>query len=140
MGKKIGHLNIIQTTIGRLAKNSFTIKSWNITLLTGLIAYTFSNDSAKYLEIFITAVMFTFILLFIDSYYLYLERAYRGLYQAVAGLEEDRIDFTMVFHGEEKPEYIKTEIKPLEGLFRWINLFYVLEIIVLCILFLPSIF
>ena len=41
---KITHLNMIQEVIGRFSKNSFTIKSWKITLLTAFIAYGLQSD------------------------------------------------------------------------------------------------
>ena len=38
MEKKLKHLEFIQKTIERMAKNSFLLKGWSLTLTTALIA------------------------------------------------------------------------------------------------------
>ena len=41
MEQKIKHLEFIQTTINRMAGNSFLLKGWTVTLTGGLLALTF---------------------------------------------------------------------------------------------------
>ena len=94
---KITHLKMIHEVIGRFSKNSFTIKSWNITLLTAFIAYGLKTEIDKN-SILIVTIAFTLGFMFLDWYYLNLERSYRDLYKAVARLENDEdVNFQMVF-------------------------------------------
>lgn len=133
---KISHLNMIQEVIGRFSRNSFTIKSWNITLLTAFLAYGLQTDIGKVSILQIT-VAFTLAFMFLDWYYLNLEKSYRNLYKAVAVIENDEdVDFRMEFHKEgDKPkayEVKKTEI--LYGIGRpVIWLFYLAELVFLLI-------
>jgi hypothetical protein len=71
------HLQMIQTTIGRLAGQSTTIKGWTVTLTSALLGLGATSNTALLpgLAIYVIAV---FALL--DAYYLTLERSYRTLY------------------------------------------------------------
>src|SRR4051794_15044632 len=73
------HLKLIQAVISRMAANSFVLKGWAVTLVTGLaaLAKADGNDDIAWISL---GVLFVFALL--DGYYLALERAYRKLYQA----------------------------------------------------------
>lgn len=92
--KKIKHLEMIEGIIERMAKNSFQLKTWTMTLVV-LIGGMASKDSERKLII----IGFIPILIFwlLDSYYLRLERQYRILYKTVIEKQENEIDFSMDF-------------------------------------------
>lgn len=78
--EKIKHLEMIQNIITRMANNSFLLKGWAVTLLTGIFALVWEKDGfLHYLLAYIPVFMFWFL----DAYYLRQERLYRGLYDEV---------------------------------------------------------
>jgi hypothetical protein len=77
---RMAHLNIVQGIISRLAGFSANAKNFCVTITAALIAVIFDKDLPQ-LAIAGCAVIVVF--LFIDSYYLALERRYRGLYNDV---------------------------------------------------------
>ena len=76
-------LNQIQSCITRMANNSFYIKGWHITLLIALIAFFFSNEDPNYIVLFALILFVTFMMSYLDAYYLILERKYRWKYEWV---------------------------------------------------------
>ena len=92
MDKKINHLQMIQGVISRMASNSFALKGWAVTLVSGIFALA-SKDADKmyFLVTYIPVVVFWGL----DAYYLRQERLYRALYDKVRTLSEDEIDFSM---------------------------------------------
>ena len=87
---KLKHLEFIQNTITRMASNSFMLKGWCITIVSALIALsTKESDYRMYLAAFIPTIMFWIL----DSYYLWLEKAFRDLYKDVSEKDEQEIDF-----------------------------------------------
>jgi hypothetical protein len=72
------HLKLIQAMISRMAANSFVLKGWSVTLVTGLaaLAKADGNDDIAWISL---AALFLFAVL--DGYYLSIERAYRRFYQ-----------------------------------------------------------
>ncbi len=90
--KKITHLEIIQTVINRMATNSFYLKGWSVTLLAGIFALSGKdNDKSFFIIAYIPLITFWCL----DAYYLFQERLYRELYNAVRIKEEESIDFSM---------------------------------------------
>ena len=80
MENKIEHLKMVQNTISRMSANSFNLKGWSITLITGLVALH-KNSLA-----IISPLLFLLPLLVfwgLDAYYLYQERLFRRLYDKV---------------------------------------------------------
>jgi uncharacterized membrane protein len=77
---KIRYLEMIQTTITRMATNSFALKGWVVTLVAGILALS-SNDSDK--KFILIAFIPIIIFWFLDSYYLQLERKYRALFDYI---------------------------------------------------------
>ena len=92
MDGKLKHLELIQSVIDRMARNSSLLKGWAATVVTGLYALTFDDITGAHvlLSTFLTAY---FALL--DSYYLAKERAFRNLYEETAAKNEADIDFSM---------------------------------------------
>lgn len=74
------HLDFINGVIGRLAGNSFQMKSWNVALAAAAIGFAASKDSHGTAAAF--AVVPSLAFWFLDGYYLGLERLYRELYRA----------------------------------------------------------
>ena len=100
MEAKIKYLEMIQNVINRMAKNSFLLKGWSITLLIGII--TLLNN-----KIYIgNSIILLFLLL--DSYYLMNERQYRKLYEKIRMLDDEKVDFNMSIKNFDKKEYLKS--------------------------------
>ena len=117
MDKKIAHLNMIQGVINRMAKNSFALKGWAVTLLAGLFALA-SKDSNKSYFLIAYLPIVTFWLL--DSFYLSRERRYRSLFELVRATDEESIDFNMnskLFKDEHKNSYIDSLLSITELVF-----------------------
>ena len=77
------YLQMIQGVITRMAGNSFLLKGWAVSLVTGLaaLAKADGNDDIAWISL---GVLVVFAVL--DAYYLALERAYRKLYEDQAGV------------------------------------------------------
>lgn len=75
---KIRNLEMIQNIITRMANNSFLLKGWSITIISGLLSLNLERlNFAIYFLIYSVIVLF----LFVDTYYLQFERRYRALYE-----------------------------------------------------------
>ena len=71
------HLNIVQDVISRMAHNSSSCKTWCVTLVAAIMVLVARTDNPGYsLIALIPALLF----LFLDSYYLGMERAFRKSY------------------------------------------------------------
>src|SRR4051794_17688773 len=83
-GPNVEQLKLIQAGITRMAGNSFLLKGWAVTLVTGLaaLAKADGNEDVAWISCGVLAV---FALL--DAYYLALERAFRALYEEKAALK-----------------------------------------------------
>lgn len=90
--KKIKHIEMIENIIERMAKNSFQLKGWAMTLiaLVGTISAQ-GSDKRFILFAFIPIVGFWVL----DSFYLQQERKYKQLYKNVAAKDENQIDFNL---------------------------------------------
>lgn len=87
MDNKIKHLEMIQGIINRMAKNSFALKGWAVTLVAGIFALA-SKDADK----LFCLIAYAPILVFwgLDAYYLLQERLYRTLYNKVRVMSEEK--------------------------------------------------
>lgn len=92
MDNKIKHLEFIQGIISRMAKNSFALKGWAVTLVAGVFALAV-KDADKLFCLIAYAPIIVFWGL--DSFYLSLERQYRKLYNRVRLKNEKDIDFDL---------------------------------------------
>lgn len=72
------HLSILQAVIQRMAGNSASCKTWCVLMVVVMLLLSARKDMPL---AFIPAVLF----LFLDTYYLALERAFRGSYNAFVG-------------------------------------------------------
>lgn len=84
-------MDIIQEIIKRMAFNSFLIKGWTVTLVS--VALLLKGDASHVWIAFIPLLTFWYL----DSYFLWQERAYRKLYDWVIEkrLETDELLFDM---------------------------------------------
>ncbi len=88
--KMIKYLEFIQNIVSRLNSNSFQIKGLSITILSALLAVYSSNNNLK---ILILAIIPTFLLWLLDSYYLYQERLFRDLFKKISNIESNKNEF-----------------------------------------------
>ena len=91
MDNKIKHLEMIETIIERMARNSFMLKGWAVTLIVGVMAII-GKQSLDYILISLIPLI---VFWGLDSYYLMQERAYRELYDVVRLKKEEDVDFSM---------------------------------------------
>ena len=78
---RLKHLELIQGVISRMASNSFLLKGWTITLVSGIGALAYTNSN-RWLALF--ALLPTLCFWGLDAYFLQQERLYRRLYEECA--------------------------------------------------------
>lgn len=94
MDKKIKHLEIIQGVISRMASNSFLLKGWCLTVISGLCVMAINNKCFDIL--FVLIILFVNVVFWVlDGYFLWQERLFRILYDKVRETAEGNIDFSM---------------------------------------------
>ena len=99
MANKQKHLEFIQTIINRMARNSFLLKGWTVTLIASLFVLSSKDTNIEYIFIAYIPVVVFWIL---DGYFISQERLFKALYDHVRRLDEDKIDFSM-----DRSEYKK---------------------------------
>ena len=78
-------LKMIQAIIERMARNSFALKGWSVTLAAALIGLATADSNRAFAWIAVGTVVVFGVL---DAYYLAIERAYVDLYDSAAATEE----------------------------------------------------
>ena len=73
------HLAILQSIIQRMAANSSSSKTWCITLVSAMLVIVADKGKPQYA---LLALIPTVLFLFLDAYYLGLERGFRNAYTA----------------------------------------------------------
>lgn len=95
MGKqdnKIKHLEMIESIIERMAKNSFQLKAWGMTLVTAVGALGAREADKRFMLLAFVPIIGFWLL---DALYLRQERRYRALYRSVREKKEEDIDFNL---------------------------------------------
>jgi hypothetical protein len=92
MENKYKHLEMIQGVINRMAANSFSLKGWTVTLVSGIFVLASKDTNKLY---FLAAYIPIFIFWGLDSYYLLQERLYRTLFGKVRQLDDGSINYDM---------------------------------------------
>lgn len=115
MEQKLKHLEFIHSTINRMANNSFLIKAWSVTLISGSFVLSVKDSNVKYIWI---AYAPTFFFWCLDAYFLWQERIFRDHYDYVRKHEKENIDFSM------KPEKMSKKSTYLRSLFSTTLLLY----------------
>lgn len=86
------HLELIQGVINRMASNSFHLKGWSVVLVSALFALAGRDTKVYFVYLaYLPAIAFWVL----DGYFLWQERMYRKLYDAVRSVEDDKSDFSM---------------------------------------------
>jgi hypothetical protein len=78
----IAHLNMLQAVVTRLAGNSAQCKTWCVAIVSALFGLAGATRSTS---IAATAIIPIAVFGFVDAAYLANEKAYRDLYNAIAG-------------------------------------------------------
>ena len=91
MNEKIAYLQMIQSVIARMARNSFLIKGWSITVVAalGALAAAGKSELFVYLACFPAAMFWA-----LDAYFLRQECLFRKLWDR-ARKPDAEIDFSM---------------------------------------------
>lgn len=89
---KSKHIDIVQSTISRMAQNSFAIKGWTITILVGLFVFLQNDEFRNNIFIYLIPIIFFWLL---DSYYLWQERLFRKLYNDIIDNVTEESDLSM---------------------------------------------
>ncbi len=84
--ERIKHLEFIQNIITRMNTNSFQIKEWTVALVSAILALYVSTQNNCFI---LLGILPSLLFWFLDAYYLTQERKFRGLYNNVAGIEEN---------------------------------------------------
>jgi hypothetical protein len=121
MEQKIKHLEFINSTVNRMANNSFLIKAWSVTLVSAAFALSTKDSNVKYL---LFAFVPTFFFWCLDAYFLWQERLFRDHYNHVRIQEVSKIDFSM------RPEKISKSSTFFRSFFSKTLLLYYLGIFV----------
>lgn len=80
------HLNILQSVIQRMASNSSSSKAWCITLVSAVLVIVADKGKSDYAYISFIPI---FLFLFLDAYYLALEKGFRNSYNEFIGKLHD---------------------------------------------------
>jgi hypothetical protein len=92
MEKKLKHLDLIQAVITRMAGNSFYLKGWCVTVVAAILGLASKDSNKKFVAVvYYPTIMFWLI----DGYFLFQEKLYRKLFNAVRKIDEANIDFSM---------------------------------------------
>ena len=78
----LGHLQIVQGVIQRMAENSRSCKVWCVTLVSAILVLVAPTEDSQHALI---AFLPTLLIWALDSYYLALERGFRDSYNALVG-------------------------------------------------------
>jgi len=100
---KLRHLEFAQAVINRMARRSFLLKGWSVTLVAAIFALATKNGNPSMIPV---AYLPTVVFWFLNAYFLRQERLYRKLYDVVRVKEPQKIDFSLdasVFDNEVAP-------------------------------------
>jgi hypothetical protein len=89
---RLTHLQLIQTTIGRLAGNSFLIKGWAVTVAGAFFGFALNSHSAR---LAIAAAIPIAAFWALDAYFLRTERLFRALFDEVRSKDKRIAPFAM---------------------------------------------
>ena len=86
------HLELIQGVINRMARNSFDLKRWSVVLVSALFVLAGRDAKVYFVYLaYLPAIAFWVL----DGYFLWQERMYRKLYDAVRAKSDPNSDFSM---------------------------------------------
>lgn len=79
------HLKMIQSVIERMARTSFLLKGWSVTLASAIFVLVVKDANRRYAWI---ALLPIFAFWWLDAYYLRQEKLFRALYERVRKAEK----------------------------------------------------
>ncbi|HJQ57997.1 MAG TPA: hypothetical protein VJ890_13895 [Vineibacter sp.] len=77
---RLKHLDFIQAAIARMAAHSFAIRTLAVTVVGAIVTYAVNIKRG---DVLLAGLVVVLVFWFLDSYYLYLERLFRDLYDNV---------------------------------------------------------
>lgn len=106
-------LDLIQNCIGRMAKNSFMLKGWSISLMAVVLALTADRLNALFLlcSVFIPLLCFWYL----DAFFLRTERMYRKMYEWVL---KERANNSVEFQYDLNPKRFEKYVDSIFGIMR----------------------
>ena len=110
---KLKHLEFIQGAIARMSNSSFLFKGWAITIAAGLSAFAATSRHGVLRVSLLGAISSSALFWGLDGYYLWVEHRYVALYEKVAAMEPDEIDFSMqTDKSNPASEWLKACVRP----------------------------
>ena len=85
-------IDLIQGCINRMAHNSFLVKGWAITIITAVITIVATKQELPPYSLNVTGIVSFLVVIafwYLDSFFLYMEKLYREMYQFVIKTRED---------------------------------------------------
>lgn len=82
----VEHLKLIQQVVERMGRNSFQLKAWTVVLVAAILAYAGTQIDYRY---YLLGLMPTLAFWGLDGYYLWQERYFRALYDAIRRGQHD---------------------------------------------------
>ena len=124
----VDYFKIIQNSIDRLARNSFLIKAWTITLIGGISILTFSFINILIFSVLAVIIFFFWIL---DSYYLRIERLYRALYnESVEKFNNPSLRKEIMLFDMKIERFYENSSKLLKVMFSHTEILFYLSLII----------
>jgi hypothetical protein len=123
------HLSIIQNIICRMSSNSSSSKAWCITIVSAVLVIVADKSKPEYAWI---ALFPTILFMFLDAYYLYLEKGFRNSYNLfIEKLHSKNLDKHDLFVVEPKGQFFWLYLKSLGSFSVWF--FYLMLFILIFI-------
>jgi hypothetical protein len=104
---KLKHLELAQAVINRMASNSFSLKTWGVTLVSAIVALA-TKDGLP--SVVLVAWLPIGVFWFLDANFLRQERLYRELYNTVRLKDASTVDFDLnaYIYKNQVKGYIRT--------------------------------
>ncbi len=124
--KVVKHLEMIQSIVDRLGRNSFLLKSWSMTVLVAALVLIGRQGlpSSRFLMLFVLPVVGFWAM---DAYFLRQERLFRHLYEEVRKQEDTDYDMNVDKYNR-KPgcNFLSSLLSPT------LLMIYVVEVVLVC--------
>lgn len=126
------YINILQSIISRMATNSASVKTWCITLVSAVMVFAADKSKPEAAWIAIIPILLCFSL---DSYYLGLERMYRGIYNSfIQKLMQNVVSVNDLFVLSPIPNSFNTLRQTINSMYSFSTLpFYGLLVLMIAI-------
>lgn len=128
-------IDLIQNCIDRMAKNSFMLKGWSISLVAAVFALTTDRLSPVFLfcSVFIPLCCFWYL----DAFFLRTERMYRKMYEYVL---RERKSGNMEYQYDLNPHRFKENVEnhSCTMLSKTLAVFYGIPVLIVFIMFLST--